>query len=107
MFLDEIDKKILKIFYNLKEDEYTGTKIITKFIFPDINKCALRSKEKTINYRIKRMSPSLIKIEKNSKGYCEYTLISANVKFCNYKFSNGKREALIINDNGKEIIFEI
>lgn len=107
MFLDEIDKKILKIFFNLKEDEYTGTKIITKHLFPDLSKCALRAKEKIINYRIKKMSPNLIKIRNNCDGYCEYTLISENVNFCKHRFPDGKKDSLIVKNNGKIIIFEL
>lgn len=106
MILDEIDINILKIFDSLKKDEFTGTKLITKYLFPNATKGMLRAKERTINYRIRRMSPDLIKVSKNGKGNYEYTFREENVIFKKHKFPNGMKKALFVRIDSKWNVFE-
>lgn len=110
--LDDTDIKILRIFHDLEEDQFTGTLLITESIYPDMSKPNLLSKERTINYRIKRMSPDLIKIErknssKNKNIKYEYLLISKNVIFKKHSFPNGIRNALLVRLDSKWSIFEL
>lgn len=109
--LKRIDIEILKIFNNLKEQEYTGTLLIAKSLYDGQMKNQIRKKEMYVIYRIKKLYPLIIRSQipycEDKKNKYQYTLISENIKFCKHKFSEGIKNALIMKKNGREIIISL
>ncbi len=106
MNLDKLDIKILRIFYNLKNNEETTTWKILNNIYSNLkNKYEKESKHNLIKSRIKRLKGELFEIEKVD-GKWVYSLISSNIKFCKHKFPNGIKNCLMVFILNKWIILE-
>ena len=106
MNLDKLDIKIIRIFYNLRENEETSTwKIMDKMFSGLKGKYEKESKHNLIKSRIKRLRGELFDIEKLN-GKWQYSLISNNIKFCKHKFPNGIKNCLMVFISNKWIILE-
>ena len=107
MILDKLDINILRIFYNLKNNEETSTWRILKKIYPDLkDKYEKESKHNLIKSRIRRMKGELFEINKVD-GKWIYSLISNNINFCKHKFPNGVKDCLMIFVLNKWVISEL
>ncbi|MHA1329736.1 MAG: hypothetical protein ACTSR2_01540 [Candidatus Hodarchaeales archaeon] len=109
---DDLDFFILRKIYFSKP--HITTWDIAKEFFKDIDlrtKEGLReldSKHNMIKYRLRRMQKlGLIFISKNSNGKNEYVLIKDNVIFSKHKFPDGYKDAILIKENGKWMVFQL
>lgn len=110
MILNEEDLLILQEFNNLSEDfekNPTTWEIMLK-LFPNCkNIYEKRKHHDRVKKRIKRMNDTIFFIEKNKKGFYEYTLIEDNVIFCKHKFPCGMRNAVQVFDGNKWMILQM
>ena len=107
MILDKLDTKILKNFYNLKENEEITTWTITIRLFPHCKTDSeKRAKHNLIKSRLRKMEGDLFKITKNGERLV-YTLIGKNINFCKHKFPSGVKNCLMICVDSKWSIFEL
>lgn len=109
MIITEFDIKILKIFYDSEKQE-SNIKILTEKNFPNQSKAFLRAKRKTVEYRVKRMIPELLRKIRDDNGNTKYKLVLKKGKeiiFENCQFPTTNKPSFLILIEEKWSIFEI
>lgn len=111
MIYDDLDFFLIQSIYKAKKEISVWD--ITKKCFNNLNlktregKRELTHKYILVQYRLKKMKEAgfLFMGEKNGKN--EYILIKELVKIGKHKFPNGYKNAILIKEDGKWMVFQL
>ena len=104
MIFDDLDFFILGKIY----DEDITTWEIAKEYFKNTDSVKLNYKHQLIKRRLEKMEKiGLIFIEGNRNKRKKYLLVEDNILFGKHKFPNGYRDAILIKESGKWMVFQI